>query len=168
MDIVSIVSKSMYCSYMMEKMVADALAKYAELIKPRSVPISIILYTIALESKRHAELLEFLAKQFNLFEETNCEQFVGEPWSRVKYVLDRISVGEEMDFRSFVETQIWIESCVGEETYHKILIPLLIECAKIGCLSEDTAKALEAVLRKLVDDEKWHEEMLLKLAEIKL
>ncbi|MEM1645294.1 MAG: hypothetical protein QXL96_05420 [Ignisphaera sp.] len=168
MDIVSVVSKNMYCSYMMEKIVADALAKYAESIKSRSVLVSIVLYAIALESRKHSELLEFLAKQFNLFEETNCEQFVGKPWSRIKYVLDRVSVGEEIDFKSFVETQLWIEGAVGEETYHKILIPLLIECVKVGCLNEETAKALEAVLRKLVDDEKWHEEMLMKLANIEL
>ncbi|MEM1560747.1 MAG: hypothetical protein QXH10_10065 [Ignisphaera sp.] len=167
MDLYSVIRRNLYCCYMMEKMVTDVFDKYADVMKHRSIYISTVLNAIALESKKHAELLGFLAKQFDLFEETDCAQFVGEPWVKTQRVLDRLSLGEEMDLKSFLETQIWIEGAIGEETYHKILLPLLIKCINVNCLKEETAKTLEVILRKIVKDEKWHEEVLMKLAEHK-
>lgn len=168
MDLRSIIRRNLYCCCKMEKMISDVLVKYADIVKPRSMYVSIILYTMAIESRKHAELLEFLANQFDLFEETDCAQFVGEPWARTKQVLDRLSMGEEINFKSFIENQMWVEGAVGEETYHKVLLPLIIECIKISCLNEEAAKTLETVLRKIVEDEKWHEEILMWLAEQKL
>lgn len=163
----NIIRKDMYCCYMMEKMVAEALSRYADMIKRRCIHVSAILYAIAQESKKHAEILEYLAQLFDLFEETNCEQLVGEPWTRIKELLNRLSIGEEIDLKSFIETQRWIEVAVGEETYHKILLPLLMEYMRMIYTDGEVAEILKRIFSKIINDEKWHEESLMKLADYK-
>lgn len=150
---------------MLETLVSEILLKYVDSIELKDNIIETIIRIIALESRKHAEYIELIAKKLNLFEQTDCAYVVGELWHKLKELLEQLVQGVKIDLRNFIEKQIWLEKAVGEETYQKFLLPLISEAIKIGCISEEAIKIVEIVLDKIVSDEKWHEKMLQAIYE---
>lgn len=166
MNVCSLVRKTFYCSYRLEKLVAELLNKYSEKIKNFNKEINIILKIIAIESLKHAEFINFLSEYYNLYEEIdNCSQVVGEPWIVVQELLELIDRVENIDLKMFLEKQSWLEKTVGEESYHKLLMPLLREAIQNNCIDYHEADIVKEVLDKIVVDEKWHEHVLKILLE---
>ncbi|MEM3912741.1 MAG: hypothetical protein QXW93_04720 [Desulfurococcaceae archaeon] len=60
-----------------------------------------------------------------------------------------------------------MENAIGEETYHKLLMPLVSRSIQLGCLEEHRANIVIDVLSKLKQYEEWHEELLKKLTYLK-
>ncbi|MCX8199708.1 MAG: hypothetical protein N3E36_06805 [Sulfolobales archaeon] len=125
-----------------------------------------IFSIIAAESRNHAKFLELVAEQNNLFEETDCSQTVGIPWAAVQKLREELSSGRVIGLKEFIERQMWLEKAVGEETYHKIVLPLIREGIKAGCITREYANILETLFSKMILDEEYHEEMLKILAEL--
>ncbi|MEM1595557.1 MAG: hypothetical protein QXS24_00175 [Desulfurococcaceae archaeon] len=72
-----------------------------------------------------------------------------------------------MDLHEFINKQKWVENAIGEETYHKLLMPLVSRSIQLGCLEEHRANIVIDVLSKLKQYEEWHEELLKKLTYLK-
>ncbi|MEM4902775.1 MAG: hypothetical protein QXK25_04835 [Ignisphaera sp.] len=62
--------------------------------------------------------------------------------------------------KEFIEKQAWIERAVGEETYYKLLLPLINEGIGMGCIDKINASVIESILSKIASDEVWHEKLL--------
>lgn len=170
MDLCSAVRRNLHCSYRLELLVAKLLLIYAETLRsssPKELMARAILTAIAIESNRHAELIDSIAKLYNLYEEAvDCPQIVGMPWTVIQKLFEEISSGRHIDLKDFIERQAWIERTVGEETYHRLLIPLLREGVKSGCIDSDSAPIVGVLLDKIVFDEEWHEKLLRRLLEL--
>lgn len=154
----------------MELLTSKALKLYAEMPNssiPRMREIKAILSFIAIESNKHAEIIDHLVKSFNLGEEViNCEQVIGEPWRVLQTLLNQIKNGVLINLNEFLKKQMWIENTVGEETYHKILMPLLSSVTTMSCLDEYTIDIIRTIFDKLAFDERWHEKIIKELINI--
>lgn len=164
MDVCSLIRKNLYCCYRLELLVSDLLSLYAEKLddsEPQMRKAKIILKAVAIESTKHAAFIELLTRFFRIHEESiECREVVGEPWIVIQKLLNDIVNGMHIDLKEFVDKQRWIEETVGEESYHKLLIPLLSEAIKEGCVDEYSASAIESILNKIVVDEEWHEKAI--------
>jgi rubrerythrin len=165
-DVCELVRKHLYCSASLERLVAKALKLCG--VKLRSVDryAQLVLTLIAIESERHAEIFEVLAKELNLSKEySDCREFVGEPWRAVETMIEELKSGREVDYSKLLEKQRWLEEAVGEETYHKILLPLLPGLANEQCVESRASEALKEILDKIVWDEKYHEKAVKELIQ---
>ncbi|MEL9940861.1 MAG: hypothetical protein QW348_08420 [Ignisphaera sp.] len=167
MDPCQIVKRKLYCSYRLEHLVAKLLLTYAEKLKdsPKEREARAILAAIAIESSKHAELIDMIARLYNLYEEVDdCSQVIGMPWLVLQEFFEEVSSGRHIDLKKFIEKQIWLENAVGEETYHKLLLPLLSLKEELrNCADPSTLSSIELLFKKIALDEKWHEEMLKKI-----
>jgi hypothetical protein len=165
MDLCELVRKHIYCSIVLEKLVSELLSLYSEKIKKSLKDKSILLKVVSIESMKHAKILDLLAKELGLYVEYGgCRDFVGEPWVIVENLLNELRSGREIDLKKFIEKQTWIEHAVGEETYHKLLLPLISSReVEEKCLNIHTVKVFTKILDKLTLDEKYHEEILKSL-----
>ena len=170
MDLCHAVSRNLYCSYRLELLVAKLLSVYAESLRgpsPKEREARAILMAVAIESNRHAELIDLIARLYSLYEEVDdCSQVVGMPWSVTQKLFEEVSSGRYTDLKDFIERQMWIEKAVGEETYHRLLMPLLREGVKSGCIDSSGASVIELLFDKIALDEEWHEKLLRKLTEL--
>ncbi len=169
MDICSIIRRNLYCSYMLEQMAANLITLYMDKLhtsNTKLTTIKTILNVLAIESKNHALYIEFVAKQNNLFEETDCSQLVGMPWTIIQKLLEELSSGRGIDLKEFIERQMWLEKAIGEETYHRIILPLIRKGIEISCIDKEYTDTIEIILSKIIDDEKWHEELLQLLLKL--
>ncbi|MEM1612724.1 MAG: hypothetical protein QXH02_05140 [Desulfurococcaceae archaeon] len=166
MDPCTLIRRNMYCSYKIEVLVYEMLSTYSTLISkdsPLHAYLKVLLYTIALDSKKHAELLELVGKAFNLFEEVECSQLVGEPWKVLQSTLEHLRRGVFMDLKTFVENQLWIEKAVGEETYQLLLLPLIKENAKMCGIEGKSLELVNTILERIIQDELFHENTLKRI-----
>ena len=88
-----------------------------------------LLEIIAFESEKHALILREIANLLNLaFQSIDCREFLGALYidlERVEYELHKKeSLGLE-ELAKLLESLIIIENFTGEETYHKLLLPLI-------------------------------------------
>lgn len=148
------------CSASLESMVADLLKAYADVKRDELGVRRLIIEAVALESRNHATMLEMLAEPLALGSEPPCKELVGEPWRVVEELAAEVRRGAAVGLRDFVERQAWVEGAVGEETYHRVLLPLIREAMRLGCVSEAWAELADKILSKIVSDETWHEEAL--------
>lgn len=171
MDLCHVVKRKLYCSYKLELLVAKLLSAYAEKLdgsSPRERDARAILMAIAIESNKHAELIDMIARLYNLYEEVDdCSQVVGMPWHVLQELFEDVSSGRHIDLKKFIEKQMWLEKAVGEETYHKLMLPLLSLKEDLhSCADSSALSSIELIFNKIALDEKWHEEMLKKLMEL--
>lgn len=124
-----------------------------------------MLYAISRDSLEHAWRLELIGTWLNLFEKADCEDVIGEPWRRLKSIEGALSRGEAMDFGEFFDKMSWFERAIGEETYNKLLISLLKKSVGAFGVSEEVAEFVTELLGCIANDEKRHEEWMLKLRE---
>lgn len=158
-DPCELVKRHLYCSIALERLVAEALSLFSEKLRGFDSYSQLILAAIAIESERHAEILEMLAKELNLYNEySNCREFVGEPWRAVETMSEELKSGREASYAELLERQKWVEEAVGEETYHKILLPLVSGTAREQCIESNASEAFKDILDKVVEDEKFHEQ----------
>lgn len=159
---------NLYCSSLFEQLASRALRLYAEKLgnSPEERLTRTVLLFIAIESEKHAEQLGLLSRFYGKGEElADCEQLVGEPWRAVQNLLESFSRGEFISLSEFLKRQMWLERAVGEETYHAALMSLLAKSWKFGCIEERISEVFEHLLMKIVQDEKWHEEILNRIAK---
>lgn len=169
MDVCTTIRRNLYCSYMLEQMVANLFTAYIDSIDGSNNGLGvakIVLSVLAIESKNHATYIDLMARHYNLFDEAECTQLIGRPWTLMQELLSELSEGRKMNLKEFIEKQAWIERAVGEETYHKLLLPLINEGVGMGCIDKINASVIESILSKIASDEVWHEKLLQLLLNI--
>ncbi|WP_448579229.1 hypothetical protein [Thermosphaera sp.] len=146
--------KILYCSVELERKVASLYEELASLAESEDRFISLILKQIGLESMVHSEVLRSLGMKLGLYEETeDCRSLLGEAWTRIEEAYSEIRRSEKPDIRSILKEILSVEGFVGEETYHKLLMPLLKKLLK----DEDSQKLARLALEKIIEDEAFHE-----------
>lgn len=144
----------------------EIYSRYATLMSkdtPLHMYLKTLLYTIALDSKKHAEFLELIGNAFDMFEETECQQLVGEPWRVLYNTLESLRRGIYMDLKTFIENQVWVERAVGEETYQLMLLPLIKENANMCGVEGKTLDLVNTILERIIQDEIFHENVLKRI-----
>jgi hypothetical protein len=107
------------------------------------------------ESEKQAQILEMVAKSLNLYKEYgDCREFVDEPWRAVEAMVEELRSGREVSYAELLEKQRWVEEAVGEETYHRILLPLV---SGELCIEPKASETVKEMLNKIVEDERFHE-----------
>ncbi|MEZ0394086.1 MAG: hypothetical protein ABWK00_03470 [Desulfurococcaceae archaeon] len=150
------------CARQLELAIAEALERCADAVSDGAAKI--VLRRIAIESRKHAEYLEMIGRALGLSGEVDCRRVLGEVWRVVEELLG-LSRGAQISLGEFLRRQEWVEGAVGEETYNKVLIPLLREIARTLQLDPRTLEAVAGVLEKATDEEREHEELLRGLCE---
>lgn len=172
MNICSLIRRNLYCAREMELMASMLLKHYAEGLNssaPGMREAKVVLLFLAIESEKHAEIIDLLVKSFDLRVEVDaCEHVIGEPWRVLQNLFVQISSGVSIDLNDFVEKQMWVERAVGEETYHRLLMPLISRGLRLGCLDEHSANVASTILDKLTLDEEWHEKIIKELIQTKI
>lgn len=162
MDLCKTIKRNLYCIYRLELLAANVLSWYAT--KLENEYARIVISKIAIESKKHAEYLELIGVSLNLFEETNCVDLVGEVWMKLLSIQEDIAKGTKLNLREFIERQMWVEKAVGEETYNKLILPLIgDEYSNVCGLQHRVLEVVADILNKIVREENEHEELLNKL-----
>lgn len=154
---------------MLEQMVADLFITYTDSIYDSNDRLGVtrmVLSVLAMESKNHAAYIDLIARQHNLFDESDCTQIIGKPWILIQKLLKELSEGKKINLKEFIEKQAWIEKAVSEETYHKLLLPLISEGVRMDCIDRMNAPVIETILNKIANDEVWHEKLLQLLLNI--
>lgn len=144
------------CSIVLEKMISDLYFELYE--KTRDPDIKLLFRVIGLESKRHSEILEETAVTYGLKQErVDCRKHLGELFVVVESVLNQLREKSELtlkDLETILGKNCILENFVGEETYHRILLPLLVD------MVPDASESLVRIMNKIVRDEEFHEEAL--------
>ncbi|MEM1560533.1 MAG: hypothetical protein QXN35_03205, partial [Ignisphaera sp.] len=84
MDVCTTIRRNLYCSYMLEQMVANLFTAYIDSIDGSNNGLGvakIVLSVLAIESKNHATYIDLMARHYNLFDEAECTQLIGRPWT---------------------------------------------------------------------------------------
>lgn len=102
----------------------------------------------------HSEILRSLGTSLGLYEETEeCQTLIGDVWSRVEEAYSKIKQPGKADVRGVLKELVSLEGFVGEETYHRLLLPLLEKVLQ----DRDSLRLAKLVLEKIIQDEGFHE-----------
>ncbi|MCC6045453.1 MAG: hypothetical protein LM572_01560 [Ignisphaera sp.] len=152
---VEILKKILNCSIALEEKLSKVYLSLAKKVSELSAKV--LLEIIAFESEKHALILREIANLLNLaLQSIDCREFLGALYidlERVEYELHKKeSLGLE-ELAKLLESLIIIENFAGEETYHKLLLPLIKDF-----ISRDYF--ITMLIDKIVSDEKFHEKAI--------
>ncbi|QOR94874.1 hypothetical protein IMZ38_02860 [Thermosphaera chiliense] len=148
------IGKLIYCSVELERKVASLYQELASLAESGEQFASLLLKQIGLESMVHSEVLRSLGVSLGLYEETGeCQTLIGDVWSRVEEAYSKIKQPGKADVRGVLKELVSLEGFVGEETYHRLLLPLLEKVLQ----DRDSLRLAKLVLEKIIQDEGFHE-----------
>ncbi|MEM2077860.1 MAG: hypothetical protein QXH45_01145 [Thermosphaera sp.] len=152
-----------YCIAQFEMFTASFYEKLSQRVSDESV--SLILQLISMDSRTHSQIFVELARRLGFLEPPgNCREIVGEPWRRVESLTSRLDVAIEISLPEYLKDLELVENFVGEETFTRIILPLLKDA-----LSERDAGLAEAtslIINKIIEDEKHHEKLVRKAMDI--
>jgi hypothetical protein len=151
----SFLKKILKCSIELEKKVAMV---YINISKKVSEPaIKVLFEAIALESDKHAVILERIVNLSNLMSQSvSCREFLGSLYIDLEQVEGYLNTKIQLDLeelRKLLESLVIVEGFVGEETYHKLLMPLIKDFVSEG-------NFVSMLINKIILDEKFHEETI--------
>lgn len=163
-DSTVLLSKALACARKFENLVAELYGRLSQRVDDRWLPL--VFRWLSRESSNHADFIENLRQALDLRDvETDCEEFVGEPWRVVSSAMnslpERVDVGLK-DFRDLLYRLFIVEEFVGEETYSKLLYPLLTELLRSAGtnLEELKLRFLDTLFKELSEEEDFHEELV--------
>ncbi|MEM3948790.1 MAG: hypothetical protein QXM76_04270 [Zestosphaera sp.] len=155
----------LYCTSELEKITALAIDLFAEKVLKQGDATGILyaaLKSISMESNLHASVIEMLGKAAKAYEPVDsCEEVVGGPWRMVSNAILNLRGGKTASLKEFIEGQKWVEVAIGEETYQQLALPLIREHLKTQ--PAGISRIVEALLDKIVNDERIHEKMLIEV-----
>ncbi len=144
------------CSIIMEKNVAELFFELHR--KTRDPVIKLLFKTIALESSNHASILEDIADTYGLKQEgVDCREYHGEQCIIIESVLNQLKNTSEVsleELKIILEKLVILENFIAEETYHKLLLPLVID------LLPNNTDLIVQLINKIVVDEEFHEKTI--------
>uniref|UniRef100_A0A7C4FGH4 Rubrerythrin diiron-binding domain-containing protein n=1 Tax=Ignisphaera aggregans TaxID=334771 RepID=A0A7C4FGH4_9CREN len=148
-----LLKKILRCSIELEKKVAMVYIKLSN--KVSDPAIRVLFEVIALESDKHAVILERIVSLSNLMSQSiSCREFLGSLYIGLEQVEEYLNTKIQLDLeelRKLLESLVIVEGFVGEETYHKLLIPLIKDFISEG-------NFVSMLVDKIILDEKFHEE----------
>jgi hypothetical protein len=154
--------KLLYCSIELERRIASLYQELASVVEGKDKFASILLKQMGLESSVHSEILRSLSMALGAYEETgDCTAVIGEAWRRVEEAYSKIKQGKVAEAKSVLKDLVLLEGFVGEETYHKLLLPLLSKLLQ----DEAPVDLAKLSIEKIVQDEAFHEKAVKKIAE---
>uniref|UniRef100_A0A7C2BKT4 Ferritin-like domain-containing protein n=1 Tax=Thermosphaera aggregans TaxID=54254 RepID=A0A7C2BKT4_9CREN len=154
------IGKLLYCSVELEHKVASLYRELASLVEGKDKITSLILKQIGLESDVHSEVFRSLSIMLGLYEETgDCPVMIGEAWRRVEEAHSKIKQGGVAEAKSVLKELVVLEGFVGEETYHKLLLPLLLKLLQ----DKEAVNLTRLLIEKIIQDEAYHEEAVKKI-----
>ncbi|MEM4487807.1 MAG: hypothetical protein QXK88_03265 [Desulfurococcaceae archaeon] len=165
MDLCHEIKMNFYCAHQLEISISKLLNLYGN--KVDDVLLRLSLKEIGIESEKHAQYLELIGLSLGLFEKANCEEHLGSLWKDLEEMHLNLSKGVNMSPESFIDRQRWIEGAIGEETYQRLLLPLIEANIEQCRLNKDLADFVKSLLNKIIIEEKEHEELLIKLLKSK-
>jgi hypothetical protein len=154
--------KLLYCSIELERRVASLYRELASVVEGKDKFASILLKQIGLESGVHSEILRSLSMALGAYEETgDCPAVIGEAWRRVEEAYSKIKQGKGAEAESVLKDLVILEGFVGEETYHKLLLPLLSKLLQ----DEAPVDLAKLSIEKIIQDEAFHEKAVKRITE---
>jgi hypothetical protein len=118
---------------------------------------------LSIESYSHAKFMEDIYRVLSVtISSHNCREFVGEPWRRVEMLLDLIKKNANISIDKVLNELEIIEKFVGEETYSRLLYPLLDKLIRELSIS---LPIITNILFEITEEEKHHENIIRVLKE---
>ncbi|MEM0347044.1 MAG: hypothetical protein QXV93_05265 [Zestosphaera sp.] len=164
MNLVLELSDVLICAERFEGLVARFYSELSKKVEDEF--LSTVFKWVSVESLNHAELMSSILKFLNLhYVEVDCSAVVGEPWVTVMELFEKIVKTDKADSRVVSELLAGmkiLEKFVGEETYGKLLYPLIkkliIEASE---KSRDLRRIeiLSTIVDELIEEEKYHEKL---------
>ncbi len=156
------------CLSWLEKRTADLYGALASRVRDR--PISALLRILQRQSLSHKDIIAFIMGVLGMPEAVTgrsvCTTVVGPIAEATEELIDRLSKdGEPLppeELRDVFKELEFIESAYGEETYVKIMAPLIkavIDATKEEWKREAVGYLLEEVIR----EEKFHEKLVAEI-----
>jgi rubrerythrin len=160
-NVEELLGKVLTCSSVLERAVAELyFALYSKTDDPI---IALVFKKISLDSSSHASILEEVATITKLKRgDINCREFLAEQYSIVERAMSYLETKTKLsrgELRTAIEKLLLLENYVGEETYHRILIPLMAGFLPIQ------SNLLVELMNDIVEDEKFHEKAVKAVLE---
>lgn len=153
-----------YCIAQFEMLTASLYERAARAVSDKSASISLILHLISMESRTHSHIMGELARRLGLRETSyNCKDIIGEPWRRIETLVSNLDFGEGASLSQLLKELEFVEGFVGEETYTKVVLPLLKDM--LSDRGVDLVEVANIVIDKIVQDEKCHERLVARVRE---
>ncbi|MCD6487660.1 MAG: hypothetical protein J7K21_00340 [Desulfurococcales archaeon] len=150
-----------YCMYRVEELVAELFLKLANLENlPKDV--AIVLRYIGMESRNHGLFLRSLHEiiKGRGVSEEKCLGLCGSAYLQAKKLYEKVASAKKIsisDVIDILQKDIEIEYVAGEETYIRLIAPLLKSYMHE---LELVSKPLLTILREIAEEEKYHEELV--------
>jgi rubrerythrin len=170
------VAQLLYCSKWLEEAAAKLYRMLAERLDDELV--ASFMKVISAQSAAHAEVMEAIVRSLNLDEvaerlEPDCVELtkpVGQQTLSLIEELSRMDRVDEKEFLRLRDKMIFLEDGVGEETYHRVLLPILnglIETLAAKGLEKDKglAELARDLLLDVIREEKLHELLVRRSSE---
>jgi rubrerythrin len=167
---VKVLEKILECSIWLEEKTAELYYKIADRVGQRN--IGQILRIIARQSESHAEMLNWILE--NILEKRkptkiNCVKIVGEVGKTtvdlIKDVENRETITNN-DLCNLIGDLEFVENGIGEETYSRILLPLIKTTLKQTYQETITLEIAEEIIGTIVNEEKLHERLVTLISEL--
>jgi rubrerythrin len=167
---INIISNLLECSIWLEERTAELYFKIANRAEQRNTVQ--ILKIIAHQSKSHAEMLNWILETLTekrRSHEIDCMKTVGEVGEltvdMIKTVEEKHTMTHE-DLCKLLEKLEFIENGIGEETYSRILLPLIKTTIKQAYPETSTIEVAEEMIETIINEEKLHEKLVTLIGEI--
>lgn len=146
------VGRILYCSIALEKLAAEVYRELAARLSTRNP--ALLLEVLSTESEAHAKILEKLAEAIEVeLRPAQCRELVGYAYENLEEIKALLKSGDTVSATlELLLSKLSLVEISSEETYHKILLPLLKVIASTTGVAE--------VLEKIAKDESYHEELL--------
>uniref|UniRef100_A0A7C5YXK3 Rubrerythrin diiron-binding domain-containing protein n=1 Tax=Ignisphaera aggregans TaxID=334771 RepID=A0A7C5YXK3_9CREN len=157
MDLLTTIALAIKCSKEFEELTAILYENLSSLYT-NNKEFSLAFKWLSIESYSHAKFMEDIYRVLNItISSYNCREFVGEPWRRVEILLDLIKKNADIDIDEVLNGLEIIEKFVGEETYSRLIYPLLDKLIKELNIS---LTIVSNIFSEIIEEEKYHENII--------
>lgn len=168
-NVKQLIGEVITCAAEFESLVSRLYSEVA--VRTENLAVSLGLRFLSLQSDSHSELLRLLVSELRYTTAVgDCKKLVGIPWTTAEEVLAEVTKYDRIDNSTLSEKlrklEV-VESFIGEETYHRILLNLLKD---VLYASEDLGSVVGmdlilSILDEISREEEFHEKLLIEIVK---
>jgi len=158
------------CSIWLEEETAKLYLKLSSRVEHKNT--AQLLKIIGLQSRSHAEMLNWILETIlekRKLRETDCLKITGEVGeinvSIIRAIEEKDTITRK-DLCNIIRKLEFIENGIGEETYSRILLPLLKTTMKQTYPANPALGIAEEIVETIINEEKLHEKLVTLISTI--
>ena len=162
---IEVLAKILKCSIWLEERTAELYFKISSRLQDPYT--SGLLRIIAHQSKSHAEMLKWIIdntlRNRQEGQSIDCIKMTGEVGETTVEAIEYVERHQQLtlrDLNNIISKLEFIEKGVGEETYSRILLPLIKATLKQTHISQATLEIAQEMIKTMINEEELHENLV--------